>query len=66
VVNECWQAEEFPHALRDAFRGMDLLDRWYQDVAGRRGGAPLYQHGEGAGGPPSATFLGVHGGLCMD
>jgi hypothetical protein len=27
VVNQCWQAEEFPYALRDAFREMDLLDR---------------------------------------
>ena len=34
VVNQCWQAEEFPHALRDAFSGMDLLDGWYHDVPG--------------------------------
>jgi glutaryl-CoA dehydrogenase len=66
VVNQCWQAEEFPHALRDAFRGMDLLDRWYHDEPGPPAVARAVISMEMARvDPGSASFFGVHAGLCM-
>ncbi len=66
VVNACWQAEEFPWPVVDAVRGLNLLDRWYRDEPGPPAVARALVSMELARvDPGSASFFGVHAGLCM-
>lgn len=66
IVNECWQAEAFPAPIVDAIRGLDLLDRWYRDEPAPPAVARALISMELARvDPGSASFFGVHAGLCM-
>ena len=66
VVDACWQAEEFPHALRERFREMELLEGWYRDAPGPPAVARAMVSMELARvDPGSASFFGVHAGLAM-
>lgn len=66
VVDDHWQREAFPTALLDAIRRTDLLDRWYVD--GAMPGAVergVISMELARVDPGSASFFGVHAGLCM-
>ena len=66
VVNDHWQREEFPHALRGEIAKLGLLDPWYRDEPGPRPVARAVISLELARvDPGSASFFGVHAGLCM-
>ncbi|HEU4559998.1 MAG TPA: acyl-CoA dehydrogenase family protein [Longimicrobium sp.] len=66
VVNDHWQREEFPRELIGEIRKVDLLDRWYRDEPGPPPVARAVISLELARvDPGSASFFGVHAGLCM-
>jgi len=66
VVNQCWQAEEFPHQLRGEIAKLGLLEGWYRDEPGPPPVARAVISLEMARvDPGSASFFGVHAGLCM-
>ena len=66
VVDECWQKEAFPTELIAGIRELDLLDRWYRDEPGPPPVARAVISMELARvDPGSASFFGVHAGLCM-
>lgn len=66
VVNDHWQREEFPRELIGEIRKLDLLDRWYRDEPGPPPVARAVISLELARvDPGSASFFGVHAGLCM-
>jgi glutaryl-CoA dehydrogenase len=66
VVNACWQKEEFPAQLIGEIPKLGLLDRWYHDEPGPPPVARAVISMEMARvDPGSASFFGVHAGLCM-
>jgi glutaryl-CoA dehydrogenase len=66
VVNACWQKEAFPIELITEIRKLGLLDGWYHDEPGPPPVARAVISMELARvDPGSASFFGVHAGLCM-